>query len=86
MTDLALNEAEKVKDALGLLENTDFSVLDPALYDSIPWAAIEAVVEKHFPAEIDCGQCEGTGTTDAMGYDEECPVCDGSGTIPNEDR
>lgn len=26
-----------------------------------------------------CGQCEGTGTTDAMGYEEECPVCDGRG-------
>lgn len=31
--------------------------------------------------EIDCGQCEGTGTTDAMGFAEECPVCDGSGHI-----
>ena len=30
-----------------------------------------------------CGQCEGTGTTDAMGYEEECPVCDGSGTLCN---
>jgi DnaJ-class molecular chaperone len=35
-------------------------------------------------AEIDCGQCEGTGTTDAMGHDEECPVCDGSGKIVEE--
>lgn len=31
--------------------------------------------------EIDCGQCEGTGETDAMGHAEECPVCDGSGKI-----
>jgi hypothetical protein len=34
--------------------------------------------------EMDCGQCEGTGTTDAMGYAEECPVCDGTGRIPVE--
>lgn len=32
--------------------------------------------------DTDCGQCEGTGTTDAMGYDEECPVCDGTGKLP----
>jgi hypothetical protein len=32
--------------------------------------------------ETECGQCEGTGTTDAMGYPEECPVCDGSGQLP----
>ena len=31
---------------------------------------------------IECGQCEGAGTTDAMGYSEECPVCDGTGDIP----
>jgi len=30
----------------------------------------------------ECGQCEGTGTTDAMGYEEQCPVCDGQGYIP----
>lgn len=32
----------------------------------------------------DCGQCEGTGTTDAMGHKEECPVCEGSGTASND--
>lgn len=31
--------------------------------------------------DIECGQCEGTGTTDAMGGPEECPVCDGSGQV-----
>lgn len=40
--------------------------------------------------EIDCGQCEGTGTIEGGlsgdGPDEECPVCDGSGTIENEDE
>lgn len=37
---------------------------------------------------ISCGQCEGTGTTDAMGYEEECPVCDGTGQIdaPSEEN
>lgn len=34
---------------------------------------------------IVCGQCEGTGTTDAMDYSEQCPVCDGSGQIKGED-
>src|SRR4051794_5701933 len=34
---------------------------------------------------IDCGQCEGTGSTDAMGEDEECPVCEGTGTIECEE-
>lgn len=29
----------------------------------------------------ECGQCEGTGTTDAMGKPEECPVCDGTGRL-----
>jgi rubrerythrin len=29
-----------------------------------------------------CGQCEGTGTTAAMGREEECPVCDGVGVLP----
>ena len=34
----------------------------------------------------ECGQCEGTGTTDATGEDEECPVCDGDGTVdPDSD-
>jgi hypothetical protein len=28
-----------------------------------------------------CGQCDGTGTTDAMGRVEQCPVCDGTGTL-----
>jgi hypothetical protein len=31
--------------------------------------------------DTECGQCEGTGTTDAMGEDEECPVCDGTGEL-----
>ena len=35
--------------------------------------------------EIECGQCEGTGTIKGGlggdGEDEECPVCDGSGMI-----
>ena len=34
--------------------------------------------------EIDCGQCEGTGETDAMGEREQCPVCDGTGKIEEE--
>jgi hypothetical protein len=34
--------------------------------------------------DTECGQCEGTGTTDAMGHEEECPVCDGSGKIMEE--
>jgi hypothetical protein len=34
---------------------------------------------------VECGQCEGSGETDAMGETEECPVCDGSGTIMCED-
>lgn len=29
----------------------------------------------------ECGQCEGSGTTDAMGKSEECPVCDGTGRL-----
>lgn len=33
----------------------------------------------------DCGQCEGTGETDAVGYNEECPVCDGTGVIDCEE-
>lgn len=35
--------------------------------------------------EIECGQCEGTGETDAMGFNEPCPVCDGSGRIARDD-
>ena len=39
--------------------------------------------------EVDCGQCEGTGTIEGGlsgdGEDEECPVCDGSGKIEEED-
>jgi hypothetical protein len=37
--------------------------------------------------EIECGQCEGTGTTQSAsnGKDEECPVCDGSGYIAREE-
>lgn len=39
------------------------------------------VTFKHFDigGTDECGQCEGTGTTDAMGEEEECPVCDGTG-------
>ena len=37
--------------------------------------------------EIECGQCEGTGTIEGGlggdGDDEECPVCDGTGRIAN---
>jgi hypothetical protein len=40
--------------------------------------------QEDLPEEVDCGQCEGTGTTDAMGHAEECPVCDGSGKIMEE--
>jgi hypothetical protein len=31
---------------------------------------------------VECGQCEGTGETDAMGETEDCPVCNGEGFIP----
>lgn len=41
--------------------------------------------EDDSPDEIDCGQCEGTGETDAMGEREQCPVCDGTGKIEEED-
>lgn len=36
--------------------------------------------------EIDCGQCEGTGTLQegASGASELCPVCDGTGKIEDE--
>jgi hypothetical protein len=52
---------------------------------------LEAVVqaaEASFvqPAPRACGQCEGTGTIEGGlsgdGPDEECPVCDGSGDLP----
>lgn len=37
----------------------------------------------------DCGQCEGTGTIvgglSGDGPDEMCPVCDGSGVLPDDD-
>ena len=37
----------------------------------------------------DCGQCEGTGTIEGGlsgdGPDEECPICDGSGILPDDE-
>jgi len=40
-------------------------------------------------ADDDCGQCLGTGTIEGGlsgdGPDEECPVCDGSGILPDRD-
>lgn len=41
----------------------------------------EQIARMTLTTETECGQCEGTGTTDAMGHSEECPVCDGSGQI-----
>jgi hypothetical protein len=39
------------------------------------------------PAPTDCGQCDGTGTIEGGlggdGEDEECPVCNGLGVLPN---
>lgn len=39
-------------------------------------------------AKDDCGQCEGTGTIEGGlsgdGHDEECPVCDGTGRLPQD--
>jgi hypothetical protein len=37
--------------------------------------------------EIECGQCEGTGTTQSAsnGENEECPVCDGTGYIARDE-
>lgn len=42
---------------------------------------IEQIARMTLTTETECGQCEGTGTTDAMGYCEECPVCNGTGMI-----
>lgn len=67
----ALDEANQDANAFDWVAD-DCSGGDPYIGD--PGNAAEE-------AEQDCGQCEGTGTTDAMGYSEECPVCDGSGRI-----
>lgn len=45
----------------------------------------QVVTFRSFSFESQCGQCEGTGTTDAMGEEEECPVCDGTGYIESDD-
>jgi hypothetical protein len=41
------------------------------------------LVEEFEDEPEECGQCEGTGTTQSAsnGEDEQCPVCDGSGEI-----
>jgi len=45
---------------------------------------ISRLAESLAPKWNDCGQCEGTGTTQNASdlQDEECPVCDGSGLLP----
>lgn len=43
-----------------------------------------AMLTRLAESERDCGQCEGTGTTQSCGMsmeDEECPVCDGTGIL-----
>jgi hypothetical protein len=42
-----------------------------------------ALVEEFEDEPEECGQCEGSGTTQSASTleDEECPVCDGSGEI-----
>lgn len=56
-------------------------------------AAIDAATLPDTPTpaptdEIECGQCEGTGTIEGGlggdGDDESCPVCDGTGEIERE--
>jgi hypothetical protein len=50
---------------------------------------LDAPEERRLLREGACGQCEGTGTIEGglggYGDDEECPVCDGSGEIDDED-
>lgn len=49
-------------------------------------AALPCIDGAAMPAAPDnsCGQCEGTGTTQSASNleSEECPVCDGMGTLP----
>lgn len=59
-------------------EMPEFS-LSPAMTINGPQGRVH--FSEDLEEEIDCGQCEGTGTTDAMGEDEECPVCDGTGEL-----
>jgi len=50
-------------------------------------ASMADLAEARISDQIECGQCEGTGTTQSAsnGKDEECPVCDGTGMIDREE-
>lgn len=64
----------------------DISLSPCVSFGRVPQKASLQVAAEDDELTMNCGQCEGSGRTlsASNGEPEECPVCDGKGTIPFE--